>query len=55
MTALEEFRGKIASGQVFDALTVAMSEAIELNITTWVASNDIDELVNEFRQLRQHK
>ena len=43
MTALEEFRGKIASGQVFDALTLAMSEAIELDITTWVASNDDDE------------
>jgi len=44
MTALEEFRGKIASGKIFDALTVAMSEAIELNISTWVASNDTDEL-----------
>ena len=42
MTALEEFRGKIASGKVFDALTLAMSEAIELDITTWVASNDTD-------------
>ena len=42
MTALEEFRDKIASGQVFDALTLAMSEAIELDITTWVASNDTD-------------
>ncbi|ELS04313.1 hypothetical protein Xen7305DRAFT_00040420 [Xenococcus sp. PCC 7305] len=40
MRPLEEFKGKIASGQVFDALTVAMSEAIELNITTWVASDD---------------
>ena len=44
MTALDEFRGKISSGQIFDALTVAMSEAIELNITTWVASNDTDEI-----------
>ncbi|MDJ0898592.1 MAG: hypothetical protein QNJ55_07255 [Xenococcus sp. MO_188.B8] len=44
MTPLEEFRGKIASGEIFEALTVAMSEAIELNITTWVASNDTDEL-----------
>ena len=44
MTALEEFKDKIASGAIFDALTLAMSEAIELNITTWVTSKDMDEL-----------
>lgn len=42
MTAMEEFRQKIQAGQMFEALTLAMSEAIELEITTWVASSEID-------------
>jgi hypothetical protein len=42
MTAIEEFREKIKAGQMFEALTLAMSEAIELKITTWVASSEID-------------
>ena len=42
MTAMEEFRNKIRAKQMLEALTLAMSEAIELNITTWVASSEID-------------
>jgi hypothetical protein len=42
MTAMEEFREKIRAGAIFDALTLAMSEAIELKITTWVAGSDTD-------------
>jgi hypothetical protein len=38
MTPLEEFKEKIREGKMFDALAIAMSESIELNITTWVAS-----------------
>lgn len=38
MTPLEEFKEKIKAGEMFDALAIAMSESIELNITTWVAS-----------------
>ncbi len=36
MAANEEFKGKIKAGEIFEALTLAMSEAIELEITTWV-------------------
>jgi hypothetical protein len=42
MTAMEEFREKIRAGAIFDALTLAMSEAIELKITTWVADSQTD-------------
>jgi hypothetical protein len=42
MTAIEEFKAKIKAGEVFDALTLAMSEAIELKITTWVSSSEMD-------------
>lgn len=38
MTPLEEFKAKIKAGEMFEALAIAMSESIELNITTWVAS-----------------
>jgi len=47
MTAIEEFREKIQAGEIFDALTLAMSEAVELKITTWVASSDLDSQVDE--------
>ena len=36
MAASEEFKAKIKAGEIFEALTLAMSEAIELEITTWV-------------------
>ena len=42
MTAIEEFRAKMKAGAIFDALTLAMSEAVELKITTWVAASDLD-------------
>lgn len=42
MTAIEEFKAKIKAGEMFEALTLAMSEAIELNITTWVSSSNLD-------------
>lgn len=42
MSAREEFREKIKSGQIYEAFTLAMSEAIELKITTWVTSSDTD-------------
>ena len=40
MTPLEEFREKVRAGEMFDALAIAMSESIELNITTSVASKE---------------
>lgn len=47
MTATEQFKDKIQKGEVYDALTLAMSEAIELKITTWVASSETDDLDND--------
>ena len=34
MTPLEEFQTKVKAGEIFEALAIAMSEAIELEITT---------------------
>jgi hypothetical protein len=42
MTAIEEFREKMKAGAIFEALTLAMSEAVELKITTWVATSDLE-------------
>ena len=42
MTAIEEFRAKMKAGAIFDALTLAMSEAVELKITTWVAADNLE-------------
>ena len=42
MTAIEEFKQKIREGQLFDAFTLAVSEAIELKITTWVSSSNLE-------------
>ena len=47
MTAMEEFREKIKAGEFFEALSVAMSESVELKITTWVASSDLDSQTDE--------
>ena len=44
MTPLEEFQEKVRAGQMFDALAIAMSEAIELNITTSIAASADEEL-----------
>lgn len=40
MTAMTEFKEKIKAGEFLDALTLAMGEAVELKITTWVSSED---------------
>lgn len=40
MSAMEEFRAKVMAGEIAEALSLAMSEAIELKVTTWVASSD---------------
>lgn len=42
MTAIEDFKQKIQAGQLFDAFTLAVSEAIELKITTWVSSSNVE-------------
>jgi hypothetical protein len=40
MTAIDQFKEKIKAGNVYEALTIAMSEAIELKITTRITSGD---------------
>ena len=42
MTAIEEFKQKIRERKLFDAFTLAVSEAIELKITTWASSSNIE-------------
>lgn len=38
VAAIDEFKDKLRSGEIFEALTIAISEAIELKVTTWVSS-----------------
>jgi hypothetical protein len=38
VAAIDEFKDKLRSGEIFEALTIAMSEAIELKVTTWISS-----------------
>ena len=42
MTAIEEFKQKIRERKLLDAFTLAASEAIELKITTWVSSSNLE-------------
>ena len=39
MTPLEEFKAKVRAGELHEALAIAMSEAIELKITTVIADS----------------
>ncbi|NEO25682.1 MAG: hypothetical protein F6K03_01980 [Kamptonema sp. SIO4C4] len=40
MSASDEFRKQLKAGKIVEALTLALGEAIELEITTWVASDE---------------
>lgn len=40
MALREDFKEKLKAGQVADAFTMVLSEAIELEITTWVCATD---------------
>jgi hypothetical protein len=42
MTTSDEFKEKLKAGEIVDALTLALSEAVELEITTWVSSANSD-------------
>ena len=37
MAASEEFKAQLKAGKIVDALTLALSEAVDLEITTWVS------------------
>ena len=38
MTISDEFKEKLKQGKIVDALTLALAETVELEITTWVSS-----------------
>lgn len=38
MTTSDEFKEQLKAGKIVDALTLALAEAVELDITTWVSS-----------------
>ncbi|MEM9543929.1 MAG: hypothetical protein AAGA60_31155 [Cyanobacteria bacterium P01_E01_bin.42] len=44
MAASDDFRKQLKAGNIFDALTLALGEAIELEITTWVSSDEDNNL-----------
>jgi hypothetical protein len=48
VAAIDEFKDKLRSGEIFEALTIAMSEAIELKVTTWVSSAESPPTVQDF-------
>lgn len=39
MATSDEFKAQLKAGKIVDALTLALGEAVELEITTWVASS----------------
>ncbi|MBD2743536.1 hypothetical protein [Coleofasciculus sp. FACHB-1120] len=43
MTASDKFKQQLKAGKIVEALSTALSETIELEITTWVSSADIDD------------
>lgn len=42
MAVSEDFKRELKAGNIVDALTLALGEAIELEITTWVSSGESD-------------
>ena len=42
MATSDDFKEKLKAGKIVDALTLALGEAVELEITTWVSSAETD-------------
>ena len=42
MTATAEFPQKVKEGKLWDAFTLAVNETIELEITTWVSTSELE-------------
>ena len=42
MASSDDFREQLKAGNITEALALALSEAVELKITTWVASAEDD-------------
>ena len=47
MAASDKFKQQLKAGKIVEALSTALSEAIELEITTWVSSTDVDDRTSE--------
>ncbi|MFE1746550.1 hypothetical protein [Coleofasciculus sp. H7-2] len=47
MAASDKFKQQLKAGKIVEALSTALSEAIELEITTWVSSADVDDRTSE--------
>lgn len=43
MAISDDFKEKLRTGKIVDALTLALGEAVELEITTWVCSSNSDD------------
>lgn len=43
MAISDEFKAQLKAGKIVDALTLALGEAVELEITTWVSSSKASE------------
>ncbi len=43
MATSDQFKAQLKAGEIVDALTLALSEAVELEITTWVSSSSSDD------------
>lgn len=46
MATSDEFKAQLKAGKIVDALTLALGEAVELEITTWVASSKNSEVTS---------
>ena len=42
MAISDDFKEKLKAGKIVDALTLALGEAVELEITTWVSSSNLE-------------
>ena len=42
MTTSDDFKEQLKAGKIIDALTLALGQAVELEITTWVSSANSD-------------
>ena len=43
MAASDDFKEKLKAGKIVDALTLALTQAIELEVTTWVSSEEANQ------------
>lgn len=47
MTTSDEFKQQLRAGKIVDALTLALTESVELKITTWVSTTNSTQSVQQ--------